>query len=154
MKRSELKGLHQKLEEVSNLPGIKFAYAVSKNKQSIKTELSLLQEMATASENYLKYDNARIELCKKYAKKDEKGTPILKDNSYDIEDREAFDKEIEMLQKENASVMDERETQMKELETFLDEEIEFELHKIKLEDVPQDITSIQMDGIINIIEEG
>lgn len=65
------------------------------------------------------------------AKKDKDGKPIIKDNVYEIEDLEKFNEEYKKL---------------------MDIEVEITLHKIKEEDLPNDISTTQMSIILDLIE--
>ena len=79
---------------------------------------------------------------------------------------EYFTKEVEKLQlahtkmKDGKPVMKGNEFQMKDLTKFSEEyehllniEIKLDLHKIKLADVPQDITTQQMTAILPFVTE-
>ena len=72
---------------------------------------------------------------------------------YVITDLDAFNKDFEALKEENKSVLEERDAQIDEGNRLLDEEITIELYKIKLADVPEDITGEQMETVYQIIEE-
>lgn len=67
-----------------------------------------------------------------YATKDEKGEPIVTDNKYKIEDTKGITKAFKELD---------------EIET------EVTLHKIKKDELPEDITAEQLTGIMEIVEE-
>ena len=47
----------------------KFTYAVSKNKKKLEPEIKILQEMDIPNEDFKKYEENRINLCKEYAEK-------------------------------------------------------------------------------------
>ncbi len=64
--------LFNALNKLGYLSGVKFAYAVSKNMGLLKSEADSLTK---ANEPY---ENARIELAKKYSKKDEKNDKTLR----------------------------------------------------------------------------
>lgn len=49
-------------------------------------------------------EEERVELCKEHATKDEKGEPIVNDDTYQIEDLEALNKDILDLYKEKVVV--------------------------------------------------
>lgn len=152
MKYQEILNLNQALSAL-NLSGVKFAYAVSKNLSLLKTEIKALQDAQKPSAEYVAYDKERIELCKKHAKKDEKGKPIFVNNSFDIEDREAFDADLKALQEAHKEAVEAREQQIKDFNDLLEKEVKLTLHKIKLSDVPEAITTKEMESIYEIIEE-
>lgn len=82
MTLADVKVRQQALAEIAprRLPG-KLAYAIGKN-------LMALQEAAELIERQ------RVAIAESYAKKDEEGKPIVKDNSYDMENMEAFKTEF------------------------------------------------------------
>lgn len=153
MTNQDLINLYEGLDKVKDLKGFKFAYAVVRNSNKIKTEITNLEETLKTTEKFNEFETKRIELNKKYAKKDEKGEPIIEKDAYILENKEEFEKEYELLKEEYKEEITKREEQNKELVKFLKEETTFELFKVKKEDVPQDITPAQMGGIISIIEE-
>jgi hypothetical protein len=152
MKNNDILNLYDGLSKI-NLKGVKFSYGVAKNIALLKTEVESLSKAQESSKEFVEYDNARIELAKKHAKKDDKGEPVVEKNSYVIENQEAFDKEFETLKKTHKKALDERENQIKDFNDLLEKETDIQFHKIKLEDVPEDISTEQMTTIYDLIEE-
>lgn len=144
IKNKELLNMNSLLGTLFGLKGVKFAYAIAKNIRLIQAEVKLLEE--AKSEKYKEYDNKRLELAKKHAQKDAQGNSLIINNSYILENQEVFDAELEVLKKKY-------EAEIKEYEDLLDTENELKLHKIKLSDVPVDITTGQMLVIENLVEE-
>lgn len=158
MKRKDYIALFGNLKKLGGLKGVKFAYAVEKNKNLLKQEVESVQEAIKPLENFQEYDAKRMKLAEQYAEKDEKGKAKTRklDNGveeYVITDLDAFNKDFEALKEENKSVLEERDAQIDEGNRLLDEEITIELYKIKLADVPEDITGEQMETVYQIIEE-
>jgi len=154
MKNSELAPLHRALTNVGNLKGVKFSYAVAKNMSIIEKELEIIGE-TKAAKDFLEFDKQRqekrLKLLEKHAKKDEDGKPIKKENGdYELESISKFTKEVSALfeieYEANKEVVD-------EYQKLLDQEAEIEFHKVKLENVPEDITTGQMNLIFPIIDE-
>ncbi len=153
MKNIEILSLNFTLSNI-NLKGVKFSYAVAKNLTILKPEVEAITKANEISKDFEAYDNARVEIARKYAKKDEKGEPEVKDGSYVLNgDKENFEKEIAKLQKTHEKAIKEREKQVKDFKELLEKETTIALHKIKLTDIPEDITSQQMSAIYPIIEE-
>ena len=152
MKYSKIVELSKALSEI-NLPGVTFAYAVTKNKNILKPEIVALQEAEKPSDDYIQYDKKRVEIVKKYAKKDEKGKFIIVNNQYEIENLEEFEKEFEDLQEKHSEVLEKRADQLKEVDNLLDKEVDITLHKVNIKDIPQSITTKQLESIFDIIEE-
>lgn len=51
-----------------------------------------------------KTEKQRIELCRRYSKKDDKGEPIINDDKYDIEDMESLTEDVKQLMEEEIDV--------------------------------------------------
>ena len=51
-----------------------------------------------------KTEEQRIELCRRYSKKDDKGEPIINDDKYDIEDMESLTEDVKQLMEEEIDV--------------------------------------------------
>ena len=153
MKRKEVINLYRNLNSLGALKGVKFSYGVSKNMNLLKSEVESIEKAITASEEFIVYDKARVQLAKEFAEKNEKGEPIVKGQEYVIRDEKKFEKELKKLQEEHKEVLEARKQQIDDYAKLLEEEIEVKVHKIKLEDVPADISTQQMNGIVSIIEE-
>ena len=153
VKRVELFGLLQALGTLGNLSGVKFAYALIKNKKKIQAELDTLKETVKPSNKLQEYENKRVELCKQYCEKDKEGKPVIKNNSYSgLDVNVKFDAEIKKLKEEYKTELDNREKQVKEYNKLLQEKVEIELHKIAVDDLPKDITSKQLESLWLIID--
>jgi polyribonucleotide nucleotidyltransferase len=145
MNKQEILNLYRALNGLGNLSGAKFAYAVAKNINLIKSEIEALEKASTPSDEFKKFDEARVKLAEEFAKKDKDGKAETKDNAYVIEDQKAFDKAFEKLRKEYKETVEARETQMKQFSELLKEESTVELYALKsLDEVPKEITAAQM----------
>lgn len=155
LKNKDLYELMAGLRAVKDLKGLKFAYAVSKNINLVRQELESFEEMSKPTPEYMAYDIARVELAKKHAVKDENGKPRMENNHYIMEDKELFDKEVDKLQKSatHKKAVEEREKQLNEFKAFLEEDSDFEPYMVKIQYVPEDITSEQLAGIFMIIDD-
>jgi len=153
MTNLELIQLFKGLNSCGNLKGVKFSYAVIKNINKIKPEVEAIEKTLQFSEEFGKFDKERIELAKKYAKKDDKGEAEIKNDTYVMEDTTKFDEEFLALKETYKKEIEEREKQIEEYQNLLKEEAKIELHKVNLENVPEDIETKQMNSIYAIIEE-
>lgn len=149
--------LQSALNSVGNLSGVKFAYAVARNKAKIQGEIEAITAAQKASPEFAEFEEKRIELAKKYAKKNDKGEFELIDGpegkSFSVEDKDGFNKEFESLKAEYKETLDAREKQKVDFENLLKEEIELDLYTIPFSSVPEDIKADQMSGLLPIIEE-
>lgn len=161
MKKGELVALYRNLNQLGNLNGVKFSYAVAKNLNIIKPEIEALEKSMELPDKYKEFDNARVALVEKYAVKDENGKPKKEKADNGAEqyvlptgpEEKKFNKEFEALKKEHKEAVDLRDKQVEEYTKMLTEESTVALYKVKLEFVPEAITTRQMAGIAEIIEE-
>lgn len=144
MKNRDLIGFSNLINTVISLKGAKFAYAIVKNIKMVQAELEILDK--AKSEKFKEYDKKRMELAKKCAKKDKAGRPVINGNSYILEDRESFDFGLKELREEYKE-------DIKDYEDLMGAEANISLHKIKLEDIPSDITIAQMAVIQEFVVE-
>ncbi|MFA6077366.1 MAG: hypothetical protein WC735_04825 [Candidatus Paceibacterota bacterium] len=145
--------LFSTLNKLGKLTGVKFAYAVARNLAFLKPEYEALQEAVKPTEDFVKYEEERVELAKEYAKKDAEGKPISENNAYVLEDKETFDVKFIELKKKHKKTLEAREAQLKEQEELLKTDSTLVLYKVKIEDVPKDITVAQMNSILEIVED-
>jgi len=162
MKNEYLFKLKHAIDKCKSLVGVKFAYALAKNAELIQGEIDALNASLKMSKEYSVFDKKRIELAKSHAKI-ENGIHVVKqkivgegrwEEYYEIGDQKAFDKAFEELKKANKKVVEAREKQLEEFNQLLKEESsKLKFYKIKLSDVPQNISSEQMSGIYVLVEE-
>ena len=153
MLKKDAVDLYVNLNKLGNLSGVKFAYCVSRNIALLKPEIESLDKAMEMSDEYKKFEELRIEIVKRFAKKNEKGEPTVKDNNYEIENQATFDSAFEALKKEHQEVWDARLKQIEEYTELLKTESSVVLHKVALSDVPNNITVTQMYSISAIVEE-
>lgn len=152
MKNKDLYTLHNGLEAVSKLGGARFSYGVSKNKKLIIAELTTIEEANKPSDEFKKYDEERIALCKEMSHKDEKGEAKMIGRNFDIIDIDAFNKAFDKLKTKHKEAFDGYIKQQEDYNTLLEQESTVELFKIKQEVLPEDITPTLLDGIFSVIE--
>lgn len=144
--------LNAALNSCGNLTGVKFAYAIARNKTKLKPEIEAMQEAYKASDSFLQYDKERIELAIKHAKKID-GKPQIENGEYVIEDKEKFDNDLKLLRETHREAIEARGKQEKDFTELLKEEVEIDLYTIPPSYVPENISANQMTGIISIVQE-
>jgi len=152
----KLKDIHNGIVSCQDLPGVKFSYAMAKNKKKIEGESANFQEAMKMSEEYQKYDKERITLAEKHSKKDKDGNPITITNiqgakSFDIIDMDKFEKDFAVIKGKNKEVLNKRVKQMEEFEKLMDEEVKIKLTTVKIDDLPQEITTKQIEALNELI---
>lgn len=160
MLNRDLFDLLSKLHTLSNLKGVKFAYAVNKNIKALKKEVEDLRESIKPSASFEKYQEAYKELHASYAIANEDGTPKVFDeggkqvNKVSEDKLPEFNAKVKELEAEYADALSEREEQLKEFEKMLGEDADgFEFYKVKLEYVPEDITTEQMSIVMPLVDD-
>ena len=156
-KKKDLLDLFENLQKLSKLRGVKFSYAIAKNTVIVEREIVAIKESLNPSDDFVKYENERLELAKEHAEKDEKGKPkTVTENGRDIyvmKDKEKFNKAFEELKTKHKEALDKRQKQVDEYNKFLETEADIEFFKINLSEVPEDISVEQMQGIQLLIED-
>lgn len=153
MKRKELIEIYHNLSSIKEIEGVKLGYAIAKNIDRIKGEVELVQKALNPSEEFQEYENKRIELGKRYAEKDANGKPIVDNGAFIITDIASFSKKFLALKKEHSTAIEEQQKKLAEYEALLDEEVEHELHKVKMEDIPESMAKNMVALYPIIIEE-
>ena len=157
MRNRDLYGLLQTLNGLSNVKGKTFAYAVFKNKEKLEKEIEVFQKLQKPPHpDFANYDDERNLLCIMHSKKDEFQNPILVtspdgNKRYDIEDMETFNKEYQELIDKYRYVLDEMDTAQREYNEFMENESLLELHKVKFEDLPEDIDANFLNQLKDMI---
>ena len=136
MTKSELFELYVGLKSITNLKGVKFNHAIARNINKIEPEIKALQKSLEASDEFNEYEKKRVELAKEHAKKVD-GEPLLENNRYIMEDKEAFDKAFEEFKLDYTEVIEAREKQAEDYNELLEEDTDIELYKIDLENIPE-----------------
>lgn len=157
--KEEAKYIYNSLERgvCANLKGSKLGYALSKNKRKCKGEAEDLDEAKKASDEYIDFNNQRIEIAKELCRRDPNGKLLTHPapngmTSYDIEDEEAYQKKLKALEDNFKSVIDQYDKQQKEYRELLKQPSDIELHLIDFELIPEDeASSAQMDVLFYMI---
>lgn len=155
--KKQILELHSALLSVGNLKGVRFSYAVAKNLSSLATEVIALQKAYTTSKEFNEYDNERIKLAEKHAER-VNGRPdliITKDGleKYNIKDEPKFFAELKILQSKHETAIKNREDQLKEIDKILEEQVDIDLCKISINDIPEEIQAKQMADLFMIVED-
>lgn len=155
MKKVELYTFLNRIKELNNLEGVKFAYAVVKNKKTIQKEVETLEEIKKPSEKHSEYENKRISVCRKYSKKDKEGNPVVINECFDIDEAKKgdFEKELKLLQEEYTKEIKLQNKKIEEFTTLLEEEANIDIHYINYVDLPDNITPSQLEVIYSLIKE-
>lgn len=154
MTKGEAVSMFNTINAMVYMTGARFTYAIAKNMNSLKEEVQALAKILEQDDEMKAFEEKRIELAKKHAKKDEKtGNPISVKNNYVLLDEAAFEKEYQQLREENKEVVEKYDKQVAEYSELLKEDCDIKLHKVRLEDVPAEVNAMQMTAIMHMIVE-
>ena len=124
----DLLGLQKGLEAVKSIKGARFAVLVGKNIKELRNILDPLEQAAVPG---LEFQELSVEMQR----------------HIEAEDKDA----IEKLEEEHKELIDQRKKQLADVETLLDNEIEVQLHPIREDQLPEDITGEQVERLLQII---
>jgi hypothetical protein len=144
MTKQNITNLYNTLVAFGEVKDTGFAYCVLRNLKKLSPEMGKIEEFLKAT-NYADYEKERIQILEKHSAKI-KGEPVIVSGKYDIKNKDKFNKDITKLQEKYKNLIQQVEEEFKK-------EVEVDLHKIKLEKIPQDLTPKQLESIIEIIEE-
>jgi len=151
MKRKDFGLAMNALDSVSELKGVKFAFAVLKNRKKIEIQVdedkAIFEHILKPSEGFKEYEAKRIALCEANSEKDENGKPITEEDRYKIIDVKSFNVELENLSKEYEASIDDRKNQINEYNSLMEEDIELDYQVVSFDDLPTDLSESQLRSI-------
>ena len=143
------------LREVSNLNNIHLSYSIAKNIRLMEQHLATFKDIGKPSEDYMKYENARIKLNAECAQKDARKQPRIIDNKFiiDPEKQVFFDESMKALVEEHKSAIDEQNKKQMDIEKMLDDECTIDVHKMKLSWFPNTFKPGDLEILMDLIED-
>lgn len=150
MKNKDLFKFVDNFDKLSTLKGIKYTIAITKNYRKFKSEVELFRD-SIKNDKYIEYLKYKEEIQIKHSNKDENDKPIIINNTYKIVDLIEFNKDIDSLKLEYKDTIDDQLKSELELNKILEEDIEFKIYKLDEDDLPDNITPLQLDLIYDII---
>ena len=147
MLKRQIPDFRKKVYQLLDVKGEKFAYAVLKNKEKIDAAWETYLDIAkkyNPDDDFMAFEKDRVDLAETFAKKDANGEPITKDERYDIEDKDGFEKSLDLLKEKHDLAIKGREAQIAEYEKEMDEEIDIEFHVVSK--VPDTISARELEA--------
>lgn len=134
---------------------IKFSYAIAKTAGKLEDEVKAISRAAQDIPDKVKnFEDARQELAKSYARRDESGNPMRTVSSngnrvWDIDpgDIEEFQSDLNALKEDMAEEWKAVEDRQKDLEDMLDEEIEVKFHRVQERFWPDEIEPAYLQAL-------
>ena len=150
MNKREVLILGQVLSNLDiNATNIKWQYAVIKNKKLLESEIKLIQSLRKEVEQMKVYESERVATCVQHCEKDANNQPIIEENRYKVIDMDAFNKAMAELQEKYKEAFEEDGKIQAEFEKLLDEEVNIDLYKVKMEFVPNNLKSFEAEYLID-----
>ncbi len=153
MKNNEIFGFRETLNEVDYIRGKTFAYSCFKNKEILDKEIEIINKLRKDPHpDYINFENERTLLCQIHSEKDENGKPVLIYNpdgtqAFKIENLENFNKEYIEIAEKYKDVLDDMNKSKMEFDEFLQKESTIELNKVKIGDLPEEISASFLEKI-------
>ena|ERR1035437_3723744 len=136
-------------DKVKDLSGIKLAYAISKNMNSLKREQESINAAIPKSEKLEKYKEEYQVILNAEAKKDESGNFIpAGEGQIVLTDAKSFTKKIKTLSEKYKVELDTQKINEDKFNSFLTEDFEFDFFQFGDVNLPETLTVEQM-AIIN-----
>jgi hypothetical protein len=151
MKKSQVITLFNLLDSMKTKESnSKFSYVVAKNKKIIQKEIEVIEEVQTEMNKLIsEFSKERNELITKLGEKNENGTYEIK--AEDKENINLFIEEEANLKEKYKDNLDSYHEKLDQFEEILQEEIEFDLYKIKdIEILPDFITPEMIEFFMGI----
>jgi len=147
MTRNEIREMWNGLQTITTdeVPR-KFAYAIARNRSKLR---KIVEDIIETTKPLDEFEEKRIALAKKMAKKDPDGEPIMLPNNqgYFVPDLGKFNRELEKVKEETGQ--DKRDT---EVETLLKSKEEIELYVIPFEMMPETFRSDIMEALLPMLD--
>ena len=136
MKNGEIYGVNRVLSEVlKSARSAKLIYGMTKNLERTEREIRIFDVIRRPSGQFNEFTSKRVALCEASSRRDEKGViktvPGPNGTEYDIIDRPAFDKALELLRQEYAGAIDEYNAAIGRFNKHMDDESELKIYKVK-----------------------
>lgn len=143
--------------DTSGLSGVKMSYAIIKNVKTLEEESKSINESLKYPQDFLDMQEDLREIFKDHALKDDKGEFIIKEDQYQLDPIKIDDYQEAVKEKRDNSkaIIEEAKVIESEFNKFLEEDscLSDSIVKIKLDDLPKDVTPSQMAVLSFMIEE-
>jgi len=156
MTREKIVALYQLFNRLAaQKTTVKFHFLVAKNKRLMEPEVKSIQDANEPTAEFLEFEGKRVELCNDYCEKDETGRPVIKNNNYSIiEDKKSeFGEKVEKLKEENKDIVKQTEDKSKQFLELLKEEVDIELSRFKLNELPKEMIGQDLELLYDLIDE-
>ncbi len=149
----QVQDLVEGITQCGELRGAKFAYGLNKNLGRLESELRALMKAQQAPPECADLLKAEHKLAQQHAERDAKGRPVYINKAMiKLADPDAFTAARRQLHEEHPEAAAALEKHRAEIDELLQREITIDIHKIKPDDLPDNISAEQLAGIMDLIE--
>jgi len=160
MKNKDVLKLWSGLNDLNNKANTKLSYVIMRNRGKIKDIIEALKNIEIKKlDGAAEFDKDRLELCSELAVRDADGNPVKVNigngiKTFRIANQNEFDKRIIPICKKHSVYLDNLEKKQGEFNTLLEEDAgEIDFMKIKIDDLPTDLTATQLEKIEVLLSE-
>jgi hypothetical protein len=155
IKIKEILGIHQAIEQLRAREdlGKALVYALVKTKAKIQPVIDGIAAMRTVPEGLRRFEEARIALARRMASRDSSGVPIIRNNSFVIENLPDFESQLAALKKEYKADLDKLDSVAKEIQAHLEEMEEIDVHTITLDHMPENLSFDVAEKLAPMLED-
>lgn len=149
MKKLNILVIDDTIEKVKDIKStVRFKYILLKNREIIAPTVKAFREIYSGLNELIKdFEQGRVELIKKYGEAVEDGIKVKEENL------DVFKAEFSILSKKWEKELAEYNKGLKEADKLLQEEEEPKLIKLKIEELPEDLTATDINVLLPMIEE-
>lgn len=138
--------LKQEINNIKQLKGAKLSYYITLNIDIINEKIQQILQTITPNNDYLEYEQTRIDICEKYCKRDENGNLIkiqIDENKFEYDvDINNPDWNIAMnnLKTKYSNTIEYRNNQITAYNKLLQQECDIDLNMFTLDIISDDVT--------------
>lgn len=152
MKNHELIALFEGLHECSQVRG-EFAYLVAHNLRLVSAEVEDLEAIRKPTEAVAACEMARVAICLKHAKKDDKGEAIVVDGTVEVIDQNAMAVDYAAFQTEHMEALADKSLMETTYNARMKEEaIDIKLLKHSRWEIPEEINAGTLGKLFPMID--
>lgn len=155
MTNREIIALQPWLDEVSHLPGLRFAEALIKIAPVINKYVDVIVAKTKERGDYKTYSDELKQLNEKFYKRNEKGDVVreIVNGTSEPKFEKGYKKELIALDKKHKDALKFRDKQKKDFRAMLDKEADITVELIKREDLSEQISAKELAAISVIVEK-
>lgn len=155
MTNREIIALQPWLEEVSHLPGLKFAEAIIRIAPVVNKYIDGIVKKTQETTGYKQYSKELKELDDKFYQRNEKGDVIreIVDGKSVPTFTKGYKKKLAELNKDHKEALKYRDKQKKEFQSMLDKKADVKIELIPRDSLSDQISAAELAGISVIVEK-